>query len=126
MYIRSKEIISRLGLLPLNYKGNIDYFDSFLNNLKKDFPEFINVLNNYFIKYKRHFFLSGEYNYNNLPMDCRSNSYIENYNLYLKKNLGKKYNLNWNKFIRFIKNESTRIRNKLTIDTNKNTDYFSK
>ena len=59
-------------------------------------------------------------------MDCRSNSYIENYNLYLKKNFGKKYNLNWNKFIRFIKNESTRIRNKLTIDTNKNTDYFSK
>ena len=50
------------------------------------------------------------------------NSYLENYNLYMKSKLGKKYNLNWFKFMRFFK----RTRDKLTINTNKNLEYYSK
>ena len=126
LYLKSKEIVNHLGLLPLEYQGNIEAFDKFIIDLKSKYPDFINFFNNYFIKYKRQFFVSGEYNYNNLPIDCRSNSYIENYNLYLKRKLGKKYNLSWNKFLRFIKNESLRFRNKLTFETNINIDYNSK
>ena len=55
-----------------------------------------------------------------MPIDCRSNSYLENYNLFIKKILGKKYNLNWDIFINFLKDESDRIRNKLTLNTEKN------
>ena len=55
-----------------------------------------------------------------MPVDCRSNSYLENYNLFMKQNLGKKYKLRWNVFIDFLKSESSRIRNKLTKDTESN------
>jgi hypothetical protein len=69
-YNKSKEIISLLGLLPLNYNGDIKYFDNFINNIKAKYNIFDSILNNYFIKYKRKYFLSGEYNYNKLPPDC--------------------------------------------------------
>ena len=62
---------------------------------------------------------------NYLPVDCRSNSYLDNYNIYLKKNLGRKYNLNWNIFITFLKEESVWIRNQLTYKTEKNFDRIS-
>ena len=55
-----------------------------------------------------------------MPVDCRSNSYLENYNLYIKQNLGRKYKLQWNVFLNFLKNESERIRNKLTKKTETN------
>ena len=51
---------------------------------------------------------------------------MENYNLYLKTQLGRKYNLNWNIFINFLKKESDRIRNKLTCNTEKNYIFESK
>ena len=51
---------------------------------------------------------------------------LENYNCYIKKKLGKKYNLKWNKFLNFIKNESKRIRLKLTSNTDVNIEYNSK
>ena len=38
----------------------------------------------------------------------------------MKQNLGKKYKLRWNVFIDFLKSESSRIRNKLTKDTESN------
>ncbi len=52
--------------------------------------------------------------------------YIENYNLFLKKNLGKKYDLNWDLFINFLKKESSRIRDKLTVGTDKNIIHEAK
>ena len=39
---------------------------------------------------KKSYFEDNTYNYNLLPKDCRSNSSLENYNKYLKENLGKK------------------------------------
>ena len=86
--------------------------------------KFLQIL--YFYKYKLQFFISGEYIYSQLPIDCRSNSYLENYNLFLKIKLGRKYNLNWNLFINFLKNESDRIGKKLTSNTEKNYVFISK
>ena len=57
------------------------------------------------------FFINGDYNYSLLPVDCGSNSYLENYNLYLKRNLGKKHKLEWISFIKFIKKEFVRLKN---------------
>ena len=51
-------------------------------------------------------------NYNDIPK-CRTNNYIENYNGYLKKTLGRKRLISWMTFINFIKNESVRVINKL-------------
>ena len=50
---------------------------------------------------------------------------MENHNLFLKINLGRKYNLNWNLFINFLKNESDRIRKKFTSNTEKNYVFIS-
>ena len=115
-----------MGLLPLNYNGDIKYLDNYINNIKAKYNIFDNILNNYSIKYKRKYFLSGEYNYNELPPDCQSNRYLENYNLYMKQKLGKKFNLSWQKFINFIKSESKRTREKLTINADKNIKFYSK
>ena len=43
-----------------------------------------------------------------------------------KKNLGKKYDLNWDLFINFLKKESSRIRDKLTVGTDKNIIHEAK
>lgn len=65
-------------------------------------------------------------NYCKIPKDCRSNSFIENYNLYLKNKLGKKKTLTWIKFITFLKKESLRVRSKLTKNTDININYHVK
>ena len=97
-----------------------------LNNIKKNFPYVIDFIDKYFIIYKKPFFENGEYNYNDIPIDCRANSYLENYNLFLKKQLGRKYKLNWDLFINFIKKEFIRIRDRLTENTEKNIKIISK
>ena len=84
------------------------------------YPLFKNVIENFFIKYKMEYFINGDYNYNDLPLDCRSNSCFENYNLFMKQNLGKKYKLRWDAFLNFLKSESERITNKLTKNTETN------
>ena len=86
-----------------------------INEFKHNLQIFNDFINNYFNVYKRPLLKLGYYNYNALQIDCRANSYIENYNLFLKKNLGKKYDLNWDLFINFLKKESSRIRDKLTV-----------
>ena len=68
------------------------FFNNKINDIKCKFPKYTEFIDEYFIKSKYKLFELGCYNYNLLPEDCRSNSYLENYNLYLKKNLGKTYN----------------------------------
>ena len=97
-----------------------------LNNIKKNFPYVIDFIDKYFIICKKPFFENGEYNYNDIPIDCCANSYLENYNLFLKKQLGRKYKLNWDLFINFIKKEFIRIRDRLTENTEKNIKIISK
>lgn len=89
-YNKSQNAISIFGKIPIEYNGDIGYVDTVLNNLKKKYNEFANLLDNYFIKYKYNYFINGDYNYSKIPKDVRSNSFLENYNTFLKKKLGKK------------------------------------
>ena len=52
-------------------------------------------------------------NYTALPHDCRSNNFLENYNGYIKQQLGKRRIVNWVNFMDFIKKESSRSIEKL-------------
>ena len=121
-----KEIINILGRLPLDYDGNMEYFNSITEDIKKRYPYINDFIDNYFIKYKKIHFENEAYNYNKILIDCLANSYLENYNLYLKKKLGRKYKLNWDVFINFIKQEFKRIKSILTENTEKNIKIFSK
>ena len=48
-----------------------------------------------------------------IPKYCLTNSFLENYNGYIKSKLGKLRLIDWVNFINFIKEESSRIINKL-------------
>ena len=48
-----------------------------------------------------------------IPSDCRTNSFLENYNGYITRKLGKHIETNWVNFMNFIKDESSRIIYKL-------------
>ena len=56
--------------------------------------------------------------YSTIPLDCRTNNYIESYNYYLKTQLGKKRIINWVNFVHFIKIESIRSIEKLCNNKN--------
>ena len=60
-----------------------------MQNIIKDYPLYTNYINNYFINNYKFAFEKEYYNYNNIPKDCKSNSFLENYNKYLKIKLGK-------------------------------------
>ena len=50
-------------------------------------------------------------NYDIIPIVCRTNNSLENYNRYLKTSLsGKKY-IEWINLLNFLKNEEVRITN---------------
>ena len=78
------------------------------------------------MKYKLKFFISGEINYRLLPIDCRTNSSLENYNKIMKESLGKNKYIHWINFINFINSESTRIKNKIYKNLNHNIQFKSK
>ena len=116
----SDEIISKLGKLPLIYKGDMKKFDEFINILISENKQFKNFINNYFIKNKRKYFVNEDYNYSKDLYTVRSNSYIESYNKYVKNELGNKKIVNWVTFINFLKNESERTKKKLIEIANQN------
>ena len=107
-------MLNELGLLPLQYKGDINLINNKLNQLIQNYPRFEHIIENYFKVNKLPYFINGDYNYNDLPIDCRSNSYLENYNLYMKQNLGRKYKLRWDTLLKFLNEKFEIIRNKLT------------
>ena len=72
-----------------------------------------NFIENYFIINKKIYFQDGSLNYFNVPKDCRTNNYLENYNGYIKSKLGKHRLTNWANFLNFIKEESKRNIDKL-------------
>ena len=65
-------------------------------------------------------------NYNNIPQYCRTNNFLENYNGYIKMQLGKSRIINWVNFINFIKLESERTIEKLLNNSNINKSFFNK
>ena len=46
------EIITQISLLPLNYKGNIEYLKNQLNIILLQYPKYYNYIVNYFISNK--------------------------------------------------------------------------
>ena len=84
----------------------------------KSYPFYENFINNYFLKNHLNYFKDNSLNYSNIPKDCRSNSFLENYNGYIKQKLGKHRVVNWVNFIEFIKSESSRSVEKLLNSAN--------
>ena len=82
-------MFEELDKIPFYYKGNINYFDKEYDRLIQEYPKYTNFIKNYFIK-KREYFSNQSLNYHNIPNDYRTNIFLENYNGYIKKKLGKK------------------------------------
>ena len=117
---KSKYIINQLAKLPIYYNFKINYINNKIGALKKEYPDYGNFLENYFIKNKLKFFISGELNFALLPPDCSSISYLEKYNKIFKESLGKNKYIHWLNYIHFIKSESTRIKDKIYKNCNQN------
>ena len=95
-------------------------FEKECNRISKKYPNHLNFINNYFINNKKNFFEDQSLNYHLIPLDCRTNSFLENYNGYIKSKLGKHRETNWVNFMNFIKDESGRIIDKLYNATSNN------
>ena len=109
----SNIIIKELSILPIRYNGDINVIIKTINKLKKEYPKYNNFITNYFMENKLNFFKDNSLNYNAIPEDCRTNNYLENYNGFIKSQLGKSRIVNWVNFIHFIKKESERSIEKL-------------
>ena len=110
---KSIALLEELGKLPFYYKGDIKLFNEECNKIIEKYPDYTNFINNYFIRTKKPFFIDNSLNYNLIPKDCRTNSFLENYNGYIKSKLGKNRLTNWVNFINFLKEESQRSITKL-------------
>ena len=104
----------------------MEYIDNKIAELKNNFPKHINFLDNYFIKNKYIYFQNDNLNYSLIPIDARSNSYLENYNKIIKEYFGNKHETNWLNFINFIKSQSIKSLEKLIINANANVRYKEK
>ena len=92
----------------------------------KEVKEIINILGRIPLEYDD----NTEY-FNLIAEDIKKrypyiNSYPENHNLYPQRKLGRKYNLNWDVFINFIKQEFKCIKSILTKTLKKILKYFQK
>ena len=56
IYKETLEIINLLGLLPIQYKGNMTIFNNKINDIKKNHPNYKDFIDKYSIKYKFKFF----------------------------------------------------------------------
>ena len=122
----TKEIITQLCTLPLEYKGDMTYFDNKIKILESQYGDHYSHIIKYFYTEKRKYFEDNSFNYNMCPPDVRSNSIIEHYNSNIKKYFGEKKETNWIIFMNFIKTEIQNIIYKLSKNENKNIKYYSK
>ena len=99
--------------MPFIYKSDVNIIKEKCEEIIGKFPEYYNYINNYFLPSKIKYFEDNSLNYLDVPKDCRSNSFLENYNGYIKEKLGKKRQVNWVNFLNFIKDESKRSIEKL-------------
>ena len=116
----TNEVITQLSILPLNYKGDIEYIKSNISILLNQYPKYNNYIINYFLDAKLKYFIDGSYDYSKFPPDIRSNSVLERYNKEIKLQLGEKRTCNWVKFMNFINNEILRINTELGKNENIN------
>ena len=87
---KSDMIIKYLASIPLNYDGDMNYVETKLQNIINENPLYENFINNYFKKNKLQFFEDRSLNYHNIPREFRTNNFLENYNGFIKSQLGKK------------------------------------
>ena len=120
------EIITQLAILPIEYKGDINYLKNKVNAITLQYPKYYNIIHQYFMDSKLKYFEDGSYNYNSFPKDIRSNSILERYNKFIKNELGEKRTCNWVVFLNFINKELNRINDILSKNENKNILYESK
>ena len=75
-----KELISILGLLPINYDGDIDYLNRIILNLQTDnrFTK-LKIFFDYFRKEWIPNFENNMLHYKLIPKQCRANTSLENY-----------------------------------------------
>ena len=114
----SNIIIKDLSSLPFDYKGDLEHVKSKLRKITSKYPNYTNLINNYFIENKLEYFKDLSLDYSRIPKDCRMNNYLENYNGYLKNKLGKNGIINWANFIYFLKCKSKRSIEKLINNNN--------
>ena len=120
------DIISQLSILPLTYKGNIEYLKNQINIILLQYPSYYYNLCAYFLDTKLKYFEDGSYDYNKFPKDIRSNSVLERYNRTIKQYLGEKRTCNWVVFLNFINNEILRINELLGKNENINILFTNK
>lgn len=58
------------------------------NKLKGKYTKYNNFITNYFIENKLTYFKDNSLNYSAIPEDCKTNNYLENYNGFIKSQLG--------------------------------------
>ena len=68
---------------------------------------------NYFVENQRISFERENYNYNLIPTDIRSNSYLEKYNKDIEDYISENKEYNWAFLLGFINSEISRIQTKL-------------
>ena len=86
----SNKIINILGKLPFIYKSDVSIIKKNCDDIIEKYPEYYNYITNYFLPSKMKYFEDNSLNYFDVPKDCRSNSFLENYNGYIKEKLGKR------------------------------------
>ena len=112
-----KVLVSILGMLPINYNGDIEYCYKILLNLENDSR--FSKLKIFFDYFRKEWIPNFENNmlyYKLIPKPCRANTSLENYNKYLKENLDYKKCVEWINLLNFLKNEEVRITNNLIND----------
>ena len=83
--INSDFIINKLSIIPFIYKGDIKIVKKELDYIINKYPIYNNFINYYFKINKLPFFIDKSLNYSDIPLDCRTNNYIDIYNRYIKK-----------------------------------------
>ena len=116
----TREIIIRLARIFLDYNGDMKYYDNEINNMIAQYSIEYRPLIKYFNENKRIYFEEGNYNYNIIPYDIRTNSFLERYNKEIKKYMNNKKSCNWFVFMTMINEELIRINEILVKNQNKN------
>ena len=119
------EIITQLSLIPIEYKGDINFLQNKSNMIISQYPKIYKNLCVYFLDNKLKYFEDGTYNYNKFPKDIRTNSVLERYNKIIKTDFSDR-TCNWVIFINFINNEILRINNIFGKNENINILYAEK
>ena len=109
----TNKVINSIGLLPLIYNGNIYLLKKYLEQLKQKYKYHINYRDEFYENNNK-YFQDGSYDYSKYPKHIRSNSILENYNGYLKLNLGQKKEINFINFYNFLLDEDERYYNMIS------------